>query len=39
MNRIGALAFNIAHDAEHYGNVVTNLCLKGYVPPASQPTR
>lgn len=29
-------AFNIAHNAEHYGNVVTYMRLKGMVPPSSQ---
>lgn len=36
-NRIGALAFNAAHDMEHYGNIVTYMRLKGMVPPSSQP--
>ncbi len=31
-----ALAFNIAHNAEHYGNLVTYLRTKGMVPPSSQ---
>ena len=35
-NRIGALAFNAAHDMEHYGNIVTYMRLKGMVPPSSQ---
>jgi len=35
--RIAALAMNAAHDAEHYGNVVTYLRIKGMVPPSSQP--
>lgn len=39
MNRIGALAFNTSHDAEHYGNVVTYLRMKGLVPPSSQPMK
>ena len=34
--RIGILAFNTAHDFEHYGNVVTYMRLKGLVPPSSQ---
>ncbi len=34
--RASALAFNAAHDWEHYGNVVTYLRLKGLVPPSSQ---
>jgi uncharacterized damage-inducible protein DinB len=36
-NRIGALAFNAAHDMEHYGNLVTYMRMKGLVPPSSQP--
>ena len=36
-NRVGALAFNAAHDMEHYGNIVTYMRLKGMVPPSSQP--
>lgn len=35
--RLGGLAFNTSHDAEHYGNVVTYLRAKGMVPPSSQP--
>ena len=31
-----ALAFNISHVAEHYGNMVTYMRLKGMVPPSSQ---
>jgi uncharacterized damage-inducible protein DinB len=30
------MAFNIAHNAEHYGNIVTYMRLKGMVPPSSQ---
>src|SRR5512138_519394 len=37
MPRLAVLAFNIGHDYEHYGNVVTYLRLKGLVPPSSQP--
>jgi uncharacterized damage-inducible protein DinB len=33
--RLGILAFNSAHDFEHYGNVVTYMRLKGMVPPSS----
>jgi uncharacterized damage-inducible protein DinB len=33
--RLGVLAFNIAHDYEHYGNIVTYMRLKGMVPPSS----
>lgn len=34
--RASAMAFNAAHDWEHYGNLVTYLRLKGLVPPSSQ---
>jgi uncharacterized damage-inducible protein DinB len=30
-----ALTFNVAHDNEHYGNMVTYLRLKGLVPPST----
>jgi len=33
------LAFNTAHDNEHYGNIVTYLRLKGIVPPSSEPRK
>lgn len=33
--RLGVLAFNNAHDAEHYGNIVTYMRMKGLVPPSS----
>lgn len=36
-NKLGVLAFNTAHDMEHYGNLVTYMRLKGMVPPSSQP--
>jgi uncharacterized damage-inducible protein DinB len=35
--RIGALNFNVAHDFEHYGNLVTYMRMKGIVPPSSEP--
>jgi|CXWL01.1.fsa_nt_gi uncharacterized damage-inducible protein DinB len=31
-----ALAFNIAHNAEHYGNMVSYMRMKGMTPPSSQ---
>jgi uncharacterized damage-inducible protein DinB len=31
------LILNIAHNNEHYGNIVTYLRIKGFVPPSSQP--
>ena len=34
-SRVGVLAFNVAHDFEHYGNIVTYMRLKGMVPPSS----
>lgn len=30
------MAFNLAHNSEHYGNLVTYLRMKGLVPPSSQ---
>jgi uncharacterized damage-inducible protein DinB len=33
--RLYALNFNVAHDFEHYGNMVTYLRLKGIVPPST----
>lgn len=35
-SRLWVLMFNVAHDSEHYGNMVTYLRLKGLVPPSSQ---
>ncbi|MEO7521239.1 MAG: DinB family protein [Gemmatimonas sp.] len=34
--RYGAIALNGVHNAEHYGNIVTYLRMKGMVPPSSQ---
>jgi uncharacterized damage-inducible protein DinB len=36
MTRLGAAMFNVAHDNEHYGNLVTYFRMKGMVPPSSQ---
>ena len=36
LQRLNVLQFNIAHDMEHYGNLVTYLRIKGLVPPSSQ---
>ena len=36
MAKTAALAFNVAHDFEHYGNVVTYMRLNKMVPPSSQ---
>ncbi len=35
--RAGVLMFNIMHDYEHYGNLVTYMRIKGIVPPSSEP--
>jgi len=32
----GILNFNVAHDFEHYGNLITYLRIKGVVPPSSE---
>jgi uncharacterized damage-inducible protein DinB len=32
----GILNFNVAHDYEHYGNIVTYLRIKGLIPPSSE---
>lgn len=37
MTKLRVLVFNAIHDAEHYGNVVTYLRIKGLVPPSSAP--
>jgi len=34
--RLSVLSFNMGHDFEHYGNLVTYMRLKGMVPPSSQ---
>lgn len=34
--RLYALEFNMGHDFEHYGNIVTYMRMKGLVPPSSQ---
>jgi uncharacterized damage-inducible protein DinB len=34
--RIGILNFNVSHDFEHYGNIITYLRIKGLVPPSSE---
>lgn len=35
-SRLWVLTFNLTHDSEHYGNIVTYLRMKGVVPPSSQ---
>jgi len=37
ITRLGAMDFNIAHNMEHYGNLVTYMRLKNIVPPSSTP--
>jgi uncharacterized damage-inducible protein DinB len=34
--RAARLIGNIAHDNEHYGNLVTYMRIKGYVPPSTE---
>ena len=34
--KLSILNFNISHNMEHYGNMVTYLRIKGLVPPSSQ---
>jgi uncharacterized damage-inducible protein DinB len=36
--KLGVMAFNSAHDWEHYGNIVTYLRLNKIVPPSSAPS-
>lgn len=36
LTRAGVLAFNAAHDYEHYGNLVTYMRINGVVPPSSE---
>jgi len=38
ITRLGAMDFNVAHNMEHYGNLVTYMRLKGIVPPSSTPS-
>jgi hypothetical protein len=33
--RVGAMAFNNAHNFEHYGNIVTYMRMNKLVPPSS----
>ena len=35
MAKFGVLAFNSAHNYEHYGNLVTYMRLNGITPPSS----
>ena len=35
-SKLWLLMLNVAHDNEHYGNIVTYLRIKGLVPPSSQ---
>jgi uncharacterized damage-inducible protein DinB len=37
--KVTVLAFNTAHNNEHYGNIVTYLRTKGLVPPSSEPRK
>lgn len=37
--KLTVLAFNNAHNDEHYGNIVTYMRMKGLVPPSSESRR
>ncbi|MBX9603278.1 MAG: DinB family protein [Bryobacteraceae bacterium] len=37
--KLSALDFNVAHNYEHYGNLVTYMRMKNIVPPSSEPRR
>ena len=37
ITRLAILDFNVAHNMEHYGNLVTYMRLKNIVPPSSAP--
>ncbi len=37
VTRLGIMDFNVAHNMEHYGNLVTYMRIKGIVPPSSAP--
>ncbi len=39
MAKLTILNFNVAHDNEHYGNIVTYMRIKGLVPPSSESGR
>ena len=36
LTKAGALQLNTAHDFEHYGNMVTYMRIRGFVPPSSE---
>lgn len=37
--KLAILAFDSAHNMEHYGNLVTYMRMKGLVPPSSEPRK
>jgi len=37
VTKLGVMDFNITHNMEHYGNLVTDMRIKGIVPPSSEP--
>jgi uncharacterized damage-inducible protein DinB len=37
--KVTVVAFNTAHNNDHYGNIVTYLRMKGLVPPSSEPRK
>jgi uncharacterized damage-inducible protein DinB len=38
-NKLSILFLNAAHNNEHYGNIVTYMRIRGFVPPSSEPRR
>ena len=39
VTKMSRLAFNVAHNNEHYGNLVTYMRLMGMVPPSTARTQ
>jgi uncharacterized damage-inducible protein DinB len=39
LSKSALLEFNVAHNNEHYGNIVTYMRIKGLVPPSSESSR
>lgn len=38
-SKLAVLVSNAGHNAEHYGNIVTYMRIKGMTPPSSQPSK
>jgi uncharacterized damage-inducible protein DinB len=39
ITKLGAMDFNVAHNMEHYGNLVTYMRMNGIVPPSTEPRK